>query len=396
MKKGIVLLLISSLVLTGCWDRRELNELSMTMGIGIDESDDGYFVTVQVVVPLEVSIKGARGNSVVTLFQAEGDTIFEAIQKLSKEVPREVYPGHLRILVISESVAEKGIGEILDFFSRNWEVRSDYFVVVAKDVKAQDILNVTSSIESIPANNMYDMLNVANENWASTRGVTLDQLIRDIASEGREAVITGIEISGDDPEMGSSKQNVESITPLARLRLTDIGVFKKDRLVGWLTEKESTGYNEITNQVKSSVKTLSCPGGGTITIDVSRANAEIKAKVKNGNPEVDVVIHSEGDVAEVDCQIDLTKAETISMLEKLYTKKSKEIMHTSITTLQEAYQADIFGFGEAVHRADPKAWKKLKKNWDQEFSELKVNIKVDAKISQTGTISNSLQINEED
>ena len=391
MKKQFVLLLIFSLVLTGCWDQRELNEISITMAIGIDESDDQYLVTAQVVVPTEVSMKASTGKAPVTLYQAEGETIFEAIRKLSEVAPREIYPGHLRLLVISESVAEKGIGKILDFFSRNWEMRSDFYIVVAKDMKAEEILNATTSIESIPANKMFNTIKSSNEVWSSTRGLTLDKLIREIASEGREPVITGIEVFGD-LEIGASVQNVESITPLARIRLVDSAVFKKDKLVGWLTEKESRGYNAITNQVKSTLTILSCPEGGTVSIELIRDHADIKAKVINGKPEVEVTIHSEGNVGELNCKLDLTKAETISMLEKIYSEKIKEIIHASITTLQKDYKADIFGFGDAVHRADPKAWKKLKTDWDQEFSDLKVNVKVDAKIRLIGTVNNSFQI----
>lgn len=395
MKKRILILLIYSLVLTGCWDKRELDELAITMAIGVDESDVGYLVTAQVVVPLEVSIKGNTGNSPITQVRAEGKTVFEAIRKLAKIVPREIYPGHLRILVISETVAEKGIGEIVDYFSRNWEMRSDFYVVVAKEMTAEEILNVSTSIETIPANSMFNMLNVAQETWSSTRGIQINDLISDIGSDGKEAVVTGIEVIGDQ-ELGSSKQNVETITPGARLRLVDLGVFKEDKLVGWLTEEESIGYNKVTNQVKSSVTDLSCPEGGMIAIELIRADSDIKAKIINGTPEVEVKVKTEGNIAEVDCQIDLMKVENITKLEKLYSEKVKEVMQKSITTLQEDFNADIFGFGDAIHRADAKVWKKLEPNWDQEFSELEVNIKVDAKITQFGVIVNPVKIKEKE
>ncbi|UZN00801.1 Ger(x)C family spore germination C-terminal domain-containing protein [Lysinibacillus sp. MHQ-1] len=32
-----------------------------------------------------------------------------------------------------------------------------------------------------------------------------------------------------------------------------------------------------------------------------------------------------------------------------------------LNILQVNYQADVLGFGEAIHRADPKEWKKIKK-----------------------------------
>ncbi len=395
MKNIITLGIISTLLLSGCWDKRELNEISITMGIGIDELDDQYVVTAQVVVPSEVSVKGSTGGSPVTLFKAEGETILEATSKLSRITPRTIYPGHLRVLVISDTVAEKGIGSILDFFERNWEIRSDFQIVIAKDMTAEDILNVTTAIENIPANKIYNTLHVSDKNWSATNVMTLEQLIRDIKSLGSDAVISGIQITGDK-ELGISTQNIQSITPKARIQLNGLGVLKKDKLVGWLTESESKGYKLITNQIQRTMTTLSCPDGGTVSIDVIREKADIHAKVKNGQPKIDVSIRSEANIGEVDCQIDLTNKETISKLEKIYEEKIKEVTQSTIQTLQEDYKADVLGFGDAVHRVDPKIWKELKEDWAQHFSTLQVNVKVESKIRRVGIIVNSYEKNEED
>ncbi|HWI50394.1 MAG TPA: Ger(x)C family spore germination protein, partial [Rummeliibacillus sp.] len=212
MKKCMFVLLILSLFLTGCWDRRELNELGITMAIGIDKVEDEYQITTQVVVPSEISMKTSTGRSPVTLFQAKGKTVYEALRKISKISPRKIYAGHLRMLVLGEDLAEEGIAKSLDLLSRNWELRSDFFVVIAKDMTAGEVLNVTTPIENIPANKMFSTLKMSEDTWAATQGFILDDLITNLTSDGKEAVLTGILVTGEQ-EMGSSKQNVESITP---------------------------------------------------------------------------------------------------------------------------------------------------------------------------------------
>src|SRR5699024_7954334 len=111
MKKCIVTLLILTLLLSGCWDRRELNELGITMALGIDKIENEYVVSAQVVVPSEVSMKASTGRSAVTLYKASGDTIYEAFRRMTKNSPRKIYPGHLQILVLSEDLAKEGIAE---------------------------------------------------------------------------------------------------------------------------------------------------------------------------------------------------------------------------------------------------------------------------------------------
>ncbi len=389
MKQCMFGLLILSLFLTGCWDRRELNELAITLAIGIDKVEDEYQVTTQVVVPSEVSMKGSTGSTTVALFTASGETVYEAIRRMTKDSPRKIYPGHLRMLVIGEELAQEGIGKSLELLSRDWELRPDFYVVVAKDIPAKEILNVTTAIESIPANKMFNSLKMSEKAWAGTHSITLHELIADLTSDGKEAVLTGIQLIGNK-EIGSSKQNVETISPAARIKYDNLAVFKEDKLVSWLTEKESRGYSDITNSVKTTVTPISCPKEGKATIEVIQSNSDVKGNINNGKPEVDINIKVEGNVGEVECKINLTKLGTIDELEKIYEKEVIEIINETLDTLQKQYKTDIFGFGEAIHRSNPKEWNKMKENWDEEFSNLTVNVKVDMKLHRTGTINNSL------
>lgn len=389
MKKGILILLILSIFLTGCWNRRELNELAITLALGIDKSEDEYLISAQVVVPSEVSLSGGKVGSPVTLVQAKGETVYEAIRKMTKSSPRKIYPGHLRMLVLSESVAKEGIGDPLDLISRDWEFRSDFYVVIARDSTAEHILNIQTPLENIPANKMFNTLKVSEENWSATAGVTIDELIVDLRSEGKEAVLTGILFSGKH-EDGSNKQSLETILPGVEIQYDDLAAFKGDKLVGWLTEDESRGYNGIRNEVKNTVATISCPEEGKANIEVLRFKSKVEGKVKNGKPEVDVKVHIIANVGAIECPFDISKPESIEALEKIYEKEVEETINHSISSVQDKYETDIFGFGDAIHRSNPKEWKKLEKQWDQHFTELEVNVKVDVKIRKTGTVNNSI------
>lgn len=358
------------------------------LAIGIDKVEDEYRVTAQVVVPSEVTTKTSTGRSPVILYQESGETVYEALQKITKESPRETYTGHLRMLVLGEDLAEEGIAKSIELLSRYWEIRSDFYVAIAKDRTAREVLNVTTTIENIPANQMFNSLKTSEANWAATRGFTLDELIANLTSDGKEAVLTGILVKGEQ-EIGSNKQNVESITPPARIKYDELAVFKKDKLVGWLNARESKGYNDIVNKVKTSVTPISCPKGGKVTIEIIQMDSKMKGKINKGKPEVDVNIKVKGNVGEVACQINFNDQETIVELEKNTEKHMEETINLTIETLQKQYKSDIFGFGEAIHRSNPKEWKKIKEHWDEKFAEMTANVKVDVKLVDTGTEGNS-------
>lgn len=133
MKKNLIMILILFHILfltTGCWNRRELNELAIATGMAIDITDDDqYLVTVQIVNPGEVASKQAKGTQAsVTTFEAKAGSISEAIRKMTTNAPRKIYLSHLRILVLSEELAKHGIGKSLEFLSRDHEMRTDFYI----------------------------------------------------------------------------------------------------------------------------------------------------------------------------------------------------------------------------------------------------------------------------
>lgn len=55
-------LLLLSLLLSGCWERKELNELAFVLALGLDKAEKGYNVTMQVVIPSSISSQNAGGT----------------------------------------------------------------------------------------------------------------------------------------------------------------------------------------------------------------------------------------------------------------------------------------------------------------------------------------------
>ncbi|WDZ55360.1 Ger(x)C family spore germination protein [Paenibacillus polymyxa] len=392
-RKKVILFLILALVLllTGCWNRRELNELAIVVGMGIDKQGDQFRVSLQVVDPGKASAKkGAGGGAPATLYTEEADTIFEAIRKITTISPRRIYFSHLRICVIGESMATKGMAKALDLLSRYHQFRTDFYIVVSKGTSAEDTLKIMTPLDPIPANDLFSSLETSQKNWSPSTTVTLDEMIAAITSEGKQPVLTGLRVIGNR-EMGKTSGNVQEIAPSARLQYSGLAVFRKDRLIGWLNETESRGYNFILGNVQSSVGFVACPGGGKVVSEIIRTQTAIKGSVYRGEPQINIKMQVEANVGEVECTgLDLTQVGTIYDLENKEEEKIEEIMNLAVRKAQKSYKADIFGFGEAIHRADPRTWKSIKKNWDYEyFTELPVHIKVDFKIRRLGTIGSS-------
>lgn len=391
MKRMGLLLCICILMtisITGCWSRRELNDLAIAVGMGIDKSGSKYHVSVQVVEPAEVAGNKSSGVAPVTMYQATGNTLLEALRKMTTISPRKIYIAHLRVVVIGESLAKEGIADSLDFLTRDPEARNDFFIVIAKETKAIDTLKILTNLEKVPSVRLFSALEVSEKQWAPTTAVKVDKLISDLVSEGRHPILTGLKVIGD-PKIGETKKNVETILSPADLQYSGLAVFRKDKLIGWLSNEEGKAYNYINDNVKSTAGSVICPDGGKITLKVIRSHTKIKGSVRDDRPRIDIEVMTEANVAEVQCHLDLRNVETIENVEKWADQRAEELINKTITRVQQDYKVDIFGFGEAIRRSNPKDWKKLKENWDQTFVNIPVNIKVTYDIKHLGKVSNS-------
>jgi spore germination protein KC len=381
--------------LVGCWDRRELNDLAIAVGIGLDRSDNGIEVTTQIVNPSEVASKkaGTGYSTPVTSFSATELTTFEALRKLTTIAPRRIFPSHLRVLVIGESLARQGLMNVLDGISRDRDFRSDFYLIIAKGTSARKVLEILTPIEQIPANKMFVTLDMSQKFWAPTVKMQLDQFMSDLADPAKDTVLTGIEIAGNQ-EMGKTIRNLSKAEPIALLKYTGVALFNDDKLTDWLNEDESKGYNFIMGNVKNTAGHLTCPGGGNLAVEGTRTKSKIKGKVVEGKPEISIQFSIEQNIGEVQCKIDLTKSENINLIEELAKEKLTKVMEAAVHKAQDN-KADIFGFGEAIEDANPKYWLKIRKDWDKYFADLKVTFNVDVQIRRLGTTNNSIVIRKE-
>lgn len=393
-RKAMLVMLMSFLVViltTGCWNRKELDQLGIQLGTAIDKVGDNYQVAVQVVIPGEVSVRTASsGRSPVTLYKATAPTVFEAFRKLTETSSRKIYSAHIRVLVIGESLAREGISDILDMFFRNPEARTDFYLMVARGSSAEQVLKILTSLEKIPADNLFYALDTSAKIWAPTTTVALDELIDELVSEGRNPVLTGVRLIGN-PKLGERTTNVEAIDPEARTRITGLAVFRKDKLIGWLNERESKGYNYIMDNVSSSAGHQVCPKEGYVVLETIRNHTKVKSSVVDGEPHIKITSKTVASIADVECSIDLMNNDTINLLEQGAEENMTKLMKNVIETAQQKFALDIFGFGDIFYKQNPKAWKLLKEDWSEHFVKLKVDFEPDVIIHKIGTTNNSFQ-----
>ncbi|UOQ94635.1 Ger(x)C family spore germination protein [Halobacillus shinanisalinarum] len=390
MKHMILLLWLLSgmILLTACWDHRESGDIALVMGMGIDktEEDNLYRVSFQIVNPGQVAggETGQGRGTAVTTYSETGRTIFETVRKISKKVPRLLSFSHTVVLIIGEDLAtEGGLPMILDFSERYYDFRSTALVLVAREGQALPILSILSPLERIPAMKIQETVQKTERVWGETPQRNINDVVQTLSSKSKGLSLGGISLVGNLTE-GQTSANTKQAVPTTLVKINGLALFKDGKLKGWLDDKEARGVAWIQNKIKKTVLSSKCKkNDGTMAIEVLRSNTKIKATVKQGKPEITVAIRGEGHLEEITCPIDLTNPKLIFQLNNTFESQIEQEITTAVKIAQEQ-KNDVFGFGEAINRANPKAWKQMKKQWDETFADMDVQINVEFFIRGTG------------
>ncbi len=382
-------LLTCLFMLTSCWSSKELNEIAIATAIGIDKSDEGYLLTVQIINPGEIASDSPTNRTAITTYRSSGETLFEAFRRLTVQAPRKVYFSHVQIVVFGEEAAKSGIVQPLDFLSRDHEMRTDFLLVIAKDTLADQLLNILTPMDKISSNKIVSSFYMSERNWAPTHTVKLDELMYKLSTDGNEAVLTGIFIKGN-PELGKDSRSLEKTEPPTTVQIDHIGVFKNDKLVGWFNEDESKGFNYFTDNVTSTIVNVPCSNSST-GIEVIRTITSLKANLENNTPHIDANVRVDGNIGDVECDIDITNPQTIRKFEAMVEKDIQSKMESAVSASQDKFNSDILGFGALIHREHPDQWRMLKNHWNEEFKNVEVDYTIHATIQRTGNITDSVQ-----
>jgi spore germination protein KC len=377
--KSAFLIVLSLLLLSGCWNRTEINDIAIVTAIGLDLlEDDKMRLSLQIAVPSQLGpATGATQGGKSTFIVSElGGTVSEAYRQLQEKLSRRIFFSHSRVLIIGEDLARSGVAHILDFYARYQEPRMHSSIIVTKG-KAVDILKEEPVLENVSAEEANELIKRKVGLMISIRDF-LDMLL----TEGAEPVAPQFVLEPVEVESDSQTQEKQAINGAA--------VFKGDKLVGWMDDIETRGILWLRNEMKGGVITVNIGeerGGGKISTNIIRNESDIVPELKDGKITITINTRAEMNVMENASEVNLGDPKNIDKLEKEIEKEIKDRMRMTLDKAQGELGSDIFGFGETLYKKYPKEWNNTyKEKWDDEFSELEVIVKPKVFVRRVGLI----------
>lgn len=371
---------LTLILLTGCWNRIEINDIAIVSAIGIDlTEDDEIHLSLQVAVPSKLGSSGPTGGTSdksTFVISETGSTISEAFSNIQGKLSRTIFFSQSRIVIIGEALAKKSVSHVIDFQTRYAEPRINSFIMFTKG-EAYNVITSMPKFESITAEEIKELAKL---------GASLKIYVRDFLNM---LLTDGIEPFAPHLTLKPLEVNTKNKSEKT-LAVNGIAIFKKDKLIGWMSEEDTRGLLWLRNEMEKGVITTSVPedmGGGNISMEITRAIVKTVPILKNQELIIDVNIVTELAVIENDSQLNLFDTKVIEDIQTEVNSQIKNRVEMVIDKGQKEYNSDIFGFGHLVYQKYPKEWNaKYKNNWEEEFAELEVTINSKALIRRIGLI----------
>jgi spore germination protein KC len=271
MKKRIallIMLLISIICMSGCWDYTEYENLAQVVGIGVDfdNSTKETTMTHQYLVPKSTKGSdslGASSTKTGLVYSAKGKTGFDALSKLQQVLMKRIFYGYLKVYVLGEETAKYDLMENVELNDRSPLIRDTaYFVVASGD--AQKILStVDENTAKTSSEIIFGLVNNAKSTGAAFP-VTIHDVTEMLAIGGWELTAPRVISTAQDikSEAGETQDGMFlSEKSKGGLIVSGMAAFKGDKFVGWLNEKESTGLGLIMGKKITMYEVSQRPAG---------------------------------------------------------------------------------------------------------------------------------------
>ncbi len=273
-KKSRVLLLLLPIFLSGCYDRKEIDETAYIVALGIDKGEaTEYSYTFQFSAPLAISQEGEGGekppkqedsgegkNSTVRNLTINAPDFYVAKNMINNFMSKNIDMSHLKLIVFSAEVDENSLETHSQLLLREREIRPHTAIAVATESASGYLENVNPELEA-NTSKYYELMSLRSNNvYAPTKRLHdfVDELTADNSAAALPIAISGSKTS-DFPADSSVPQWVSahhSTISAGRSVLYGMAIFKDGKLTSAMDGDSAMIYNILTQSIESCTITV--------------------------------------------------------------------------------------------------------------------------------------------
>ena len=214
----IFIILFISLIITGCSNYVELNDIGIVNSIGISKVNSGYEISINMLTPKEDNLEKN------IIYNEVGKTLDEAFNKLYLSSSKVINLSHLELLILNKNLDKEDYNNIKDFFISRIDSRNNFNVVIIENYSKDNVFKKSPD-------DINDLIKTNSNKIGLVFPKSFDELIEDIMTVNKSYIPT-VEVTDDIKILG--------------YRI----VYNDEKL---LSHDESIRYNIQTNKLKKEI-----------------------------------------------------------------------------------------------------------------------------------------------
>ncbi|MCZ8521023.1 MULTISPECIES: Ger(x)C family spore germination protein [Paenibacillus] len=394
--KKVTLLLLPMLLLTGCWDRLELEEQAFVVVLGLDKGKNNMVaVTFQIANPqVGSSDKGAAPNeppSDIVTFTAPD--ILSAKELANSVITRKISFAHLRTTVVSQDLARTELyHHVIGSSIRDPEMRREIHLIVSKERASDFIKNNKPRLETRP-HKYYAFM---QQRWKDTGFVPYSTLNRYLQRLGGDSLFLSIYAT---TEPGRPKYSKGEDNYLAGqipqkggdpVQIMGSAVFSDGKMIGTLTGEETrlALFLRRKSLTHSFISTYTDPANGNYQVTVryiKDGNTKIKVNTGVEPAQVSVTLPLRVQVLSIPSLANYaTDADKQKLLKESLERQMTEKIQHCVAKAQKEFKGEPFLWHLHARKTFWTMPEYIQYDWSKHFAKAQVEVKVELKIENFG------------
>ncbi|SDX82136.1 Ger(x)C family spore germination protein [Paenibacillus sp. CF384] len=307
------------LLLCGCWDNRDINHRSLPIGMGLALHKGIYEVVLQIPEP-------ARSGVNIRILKQKGETISQAVDKISERMESSVDLLHLKFILIEKGYAEQGLKDSISSFMRSKDISPKVIISICDD-KIGPFFDYVQRSMNPTSTTLYDCFE-KNAGWNPQMALTrIWEVYRSIYSYTRDVAVPIIKTgrSGTIDYVGSA-------------------IMRNGKMVDQITPDESLLFNAFNGE--SAQGKIEVTDKASVLILGSSMNH--RSSFSNNTPYLDIQMTIK--VSVVETRGTVTSQIIKQELNAALTKRFNHLFHKMQTR-----EADILGIGQYFRTKIPRS-----------------------------------------
>lgn len=383
---NLILVLSLALLLTGCWDRIEIDRRAFVSTIGIDVGSD---VDKKDSFSEDVDIKDYKDMNMVKItygfpdlrhmdtqkgtteglaLTVSGYSPTDAYFKAASMSSRSLHFGHSKLLLLSNKVfdypeLEK---EILDYIEREPNLNRSIIMAIVKG-STEDYIKIKPMMEDSIDSYITNLL--GNSTITGTISpITLTKYIDMVKSKAVSVL----------PVFGLKDED--------EIELEGVAVIEDNKIKTYLNNDEIEDVQILRSDIGSSKKVVTS-GGHPIDYYIETVDTNLDIKYIDNKLHLKYSVFTEGDLSGYYTDAKEIEAKDIKNLEQqLNTQMEKELLEVAYRT-KDDLKVDVLEIEDKVRKYHYKIWESIKDNWPEELEKAEITITVKNQIRTVGIIN---------